>query len=195
MAPDEFVVDGHGTAAAWLYDVGLLLRQPVSMGESTGVLRFGASLLHFGSDLRVEGDDGDRDTPLPQRAKAGASIQLGGSGRIGGTGCVEVTWPIEQYETIAIDEEHPQIGVGGEFSIALGSADPDSDGSDAYPGRLTLRLGYMRDDDREVSGLTVGGGTGFRVGQAHLALDYARVPGDWDNPSPWWVSGSIGVGF
>jgi hypothetical protein len=192
--PDELVMHGSGTASAWAFDAGVLYRQEHQLGLGAGVLRLGVSVLHMGEDLSFRESGGGPDPePLPTRWKAGASYGVDSGKALRALLCVETTWPIEQYEESAVDEEHPTIGAG--LELALGSKGKSGPVTAAWSprGEIIGRIGFVKDDDEELSGLSFGLGAALRSRAVEFRVDFASSPRYGELDRPWQLGASIGV--
>ena len=189
LAPASATVEGEereGTALA--ADIGVEGRAGFDMGDMGLLLRAAGAIQHMGSD--IEYIDEEQKDPLPKNMKLGASGQLS-YGKAGhALVCAQYAKPMVGGWD---NDSSGIIGFGGEVQLSfMGLASQvEGSGGSGIRDLLTLRMGYVDDEDGELKGKSYGYGVGVEMNDmVLLSLDFARVPQRKGLTEPWRVGGS-----
>jgi hypothetical protein len=193
MFPDDMAAHGSGSVSGWAFDAGVLYRQDQRLGSWDGVLRMGVSVLHMGQALSLGESFDPEDYPLPTRLKAGASYGAVSGQAVRALVCFETTWPIEKFDPVVAPEEHPRIGLGLELVKGSGSAPGPAAAGRSPNLEIAGRIGYVQDDDQELSGMSFGAGAALRTRAAELRVDFASSPAVGEMDRPWQLGCSVAV--
>ncbi len=191
LVPAEYTQDDEkGSGSTDATDMGVEFRAGYKIADAELLVRAGAAVLHSGSEIKFTNDE---KWPLPKVALFGASGRLSYARAIDILLCAQYQRPIPEDTDI---DPSGIWGVGAEFEGSfLGfRASSESEASPGFRDLLSVRLGYVVDEDGDVEGFSYGFGAGVDMsGTAVLRLDCASVPVVEGLKRPWrtQLSGSL----
>lgn len=150
LAPAQYTQDQQkGAGTTFAADLGVLYR------VWDGKLRLGGALQHIGP--RIAYIDEEQSDPLPRNLKAGASYMLISDEMNKIMVCVDYNKSLVIIEDIMDQSTGVILNLGAEYR---------------YYNLLSLRAGYVYDEDGEVKDFAFGMGLKYR----NFAFDLANVP-------------------
>ncbi len=187
--PGDHIEGTDGTASAVAFDLGALYRLPHTAGAWDAVLGIGANVQHLGGDLELDGElfGNPQKGALPRNLKLGASYRVGKGPALQTLFCFEYNRSLVDDENSLYHSDEPVYGLGLEVetsitALAHGGTDAGEPGTRDV---IAVRLGYVHDDEGDVTGYSYGFGIGVEGEIGSLTFDVANVPQCCDLTRPW----------